>query len=287
MKFDKLYYFESAARNESFTLAAKEYHIAPSAISQQIKTLEENLGFSLFIRSTNKKVVLTKPGNIFYNRVKEILDLYKNAIEEARFESNSNNNILKIGICGTSSIYSLNNVIHKLKEKYLNIEIKLNQVESSCCSSHLRNNSCDILFSNKNSCIKNENNLIKKIIPAGEFGILVDQSSSLAKQDLISFNDLISSQMSIYALDIYEKTLLEYAPRLKNNIKTEPSTNLLFASGFLNKGAILTTYEDCKVLNYSSMIFKKLVDFPINPTQCLYYLKDNDNWILKEFLELL
>ena len=47
MKFDRLYYFESAARHESFTLAAKEYHIAPSAISQQIKIHEKNLGFSL------------------------------------------------------------------------------------------------------------------------------------------------------------------------------------------------------------------------------------------------
>lgn len=284
MKFDKLYYFESAARNESFTLAAKEFHIAPSAISQQIKTLEESLGFSLFVRSTNKKVVLTSTGEIFYNRIKEILDLYKNAVEEAKSEFNSENNLLKIGICDSSSIYSLNKVIHKFKGLYPYMEIKLNEIE--CSSYHLINKSCDILFSSQNNCIKNERNLMKKVISLDDFGALVDKTSSLAKKDYINFDDLISSETYIYILDIYKKDLLKFSPELKNNIKTEPSMNLLFASGFINRGVILTTCEDAKVVNYDTMVFKKISDFPVNPIHYFYYLKDNENWALREFLNL-
>ena len=284
MKFDKLYYFESAARNESFTLAAKEFHIAPSAISQQIKTLEESLGFSLFVRSTNKKVVLTSVGEIFYNRIKEILDLYKDAVEEAKSEFNSKNNVLKIGICDCTSIYSLKNIIHKFKEEYPYVEIKLNEID--CCSSHLINKNCDILFSSKDTCIKNERNLIKKVISLGDFGALVDKTSSLAKKDYISLDDLISSQTYIYTLDIYEKDLLKFSPHLKNNIKSEPSMNLLFASGFINKGIILTTSDDEKVVNYDTIVFKKISDFPVNPSHCFYYLKDTESWALREFLNL-
>ena len=42
--------FEAVARLGSVTLAAKELHVTHSAISQQIKVLEEMVGLKLFIR---------------------------------------------------------------------------------------------------------------------------------------------------------------------------------------------------------------------------------------------
>lgn len=42
--------FESVARLGSLTLAATELHVTHSAISQQIKALEELLGVRLFTR---------------------------------------------------------------------------------------------------------------------------------------------------------------------------------------------------------------------------------------------
>src|ERR1051325_3176206 len=42
--------FEAAARYESFTRAAEELHVTQSAVSQQVKALEAQLGFKLFNR---------------------------------------------------------------------------------------------------------------------------------------------------------------------------------------------------------------------------------------------
>ena len=42
--------FEAAARNLSFTGAARELHMTQSAVSQQIKSLENFLGKPLFLR---------------------------------------------------------------------------------------------------------------------------------------------------------------------------------------------------------------------------------------------
>ena len=42
--------FEAAARHQSFTAAAAELHVTQSAISQQVKALEEYLGRALFVR---------------------------------------------------------------------------------------------------------------------------------------------------------------------------------------------------------------------------------------------
>jgi len=53
--------FESAARHLSFTAAAQELHITQGAVSHQIKTLENWLGFELFER-TARRLRLTRGG---------------------------------------------------------------------------------------------------------------------------------------------------------------------------------------------------------------------------------
>ena len=45
--------FACAARHLSFTRCAEELHVTPGAISQQMRQLEERLGFKLFHRTPN------------------------------------------------------------------------------------------------------------------------------------------------------------------------------------------------------------------------------------------
>ena len=54
MRLDRIETFCAVARNMSFSKAAEEFHVAQSAISQQIKSLEDELGFPLFVRSTRR-----------------------------------------------------------------------------------------------------------------------------------------------------------------------------------------------------------------------------------------
>jgi len=60
-----LHVFDAAGRQESFKLAAHELHITPSAVSHQIKALEEQLGFQLFLRG-NRKLELTEGGKAYH-----------------------------------------------------------------------------------------------------------------------------------------------------------------------------------------------------------------------------
>lgn len=60
--------FESAARHQSFTLAAEELHLTQSAISRQVKELEGVMGISLF-RRLGRRVALTDAGRIFAEEV--------------------------------------------------------------------------------------------------------------------------------------------------------------------------------------------------------------------------
>ncbi|HWK65908.1 MAG TPA: LysR substrate-binding domain-containing protein [Rhizobiaceae bacterium] len=60
--------FEAAARHESLAKAAAELNLTGSAVSHQIRRLEEALGCSLFVKS-GRGVVLTDAGRIFAKTV--------------------------------------------------------------------------------------------------------------------------------------------------------------------------------------------------------------------------
>ncbi|MBP0615910.1 LysR substrate-binding domain-containing protein [Jiella mangrovi] len=56
--------FEAAARHQSFTLAADELALTQTAVSKQIRILEDDLGTRLFVRR-NRAVFLTEDGRRF------------------------------------------------------------------------------------------------------------------------------------------------------------------------------------------------------------------------------
>lgn len=65
----------------SFTAAADALFISQSALSQQIRTLENHLQFALF-RHGARQVTLTAAGQSFYPKAKQILKLYQSAVKE-------------------------------------------------------------------------------------------------------------------------------------------------------------------------------------------------------------
>jgi len=65
--------FDAAARHGSFRAAAEELHLTPSAISHQIRTLEDALGVKLF-RRLSRGLVLSDAGRAYAETVREALD---------------------------------------------------------------------------------------------------------------------------------------------------------------------------------------------------------------------
>lgn len=72
--------FEAAARFESFNKAAGQLHVTPSAVSHQIRTLEEYLGVDLF-RRRPREVRLTEAGHTFLPPVRDALEQIATAAE--------------------------------------------------------------------------------------------------------------------------------------------------------------------------------------------------------------
>jgi DNA-binding transcriptional LysR family regulator len=75
--------FDAAARHLSFTKAAAELFLTQSAISRQIKGLEERLGVALFQRR-HRALVLTEAGRHFHQAATDALRLLQDAAVRVR-----------------------------------------------------------------------------------------------------------------------------------------------------------------------------------------------------------
>ncbi|MET3515135.1 LysR family glycine cleavage system transcriptional activator [Pseudacidovorax sp. 1753] len=72
--------FESAARHGSISRAAEELHLTQSAVSRQIKHLEEEVGAVLFQR-VRQRIVLTDAGRIYAADLRSGLELISQATQ--------------------------------------------------------------------------------------------------------------------------------------------------------------------------------------------------------------
>ena len=75
--------FEAAARHLNFTRAAEEVGLTPAAVSYQIKEIEEQLGITLFTR-TSRSIQLTPAGAVLYEATADALDNLRRATARAR-----------------------------------------------------------------------------------------------------------------------------------------------------------------------------------------------------------
>src|SRR3954468_7320134 len=83
---DLLVGFESAARHLSFTKAGEELYLTQSAVSRQIKELEDQLGVVLFQRR-HRALALTEPGQQFYSAAAQVITTMRSATERLRAQA--------------------------------------------------------------------------------------------------------------------------------------------------------------------------------------------------------
>jgi DNA-binding transcriptional LysR family regulator len=83
---DLLVGFEAAARHLSFTKAGEELFLTQSAVSRQIKELEDQLGVELFQRR-HRALALTDAGKSFYASAAQVLTTMRAATDRLRAQA--------------------------------------------------------------------------------------------------------------------------------------------------------------------------------------------------------
>jgi len=100
MDFRQFRYFAVAAEELHFARAAEKLGIAQPALSQQIKSLEEQLGARLFHRA-KRSVTLTETGTAFLHEVRGTLAQAEKAVRTARDTARGEAGHIDIGLVGS------------------------------------------------------------------------------------------------------------------------------------------------------------------------------------------
>ena len=90
MLLKEIEYFQAVVEEKNFYKASEKCHISQSAISQQIKKLEIELGVKLLDRH-NRTFSLTKEGELFYEKSLNITNDLNNLINEIKNKHNTLN----------------------------------------------------------------------------------------------------------------------------------------------------------------------------------------------------
>jgi LysR family transcriptional regulator, transcription activator of glutamate synthase operon len=145
MELRQLRYLEAVARQGHFTRAAEELHVAQSAVSHQIRRLEEELGVELLQRTT-RSVQLTAAGRVAVARARAALaeaDGLSGEIDELRGLARGT---IAIGALLPAGPLDLPALLAEFNRRYPGIEIEFREGTTADMTAHLERGELDAAF---------------------------------------------------------------------------------------------------------------------------------------------
>jgi DNA-binding transcriptional LysR family regulator len=125
MEWQQILGFYHVAKLGSFTKAANTTFRTQSAISQQIKNLEEELGCRLFERIGKQKLCLTAAGNRFFKFSETILEKHDTLIEELNEMKGSQKGRLRVAAPFTTLFHLFPLALKHYITKFPNVELTI------------------------------------------------------------------------------------------------------------------------------------------------------------------
>lgn len=128
MEFRQLNTLITLINNDfSVSLTAEKLFLVQSAVSQQLKRLEQELGSELFLRKGKRLSGLTEFGIQVEQQAREVIQMVKNIERMAQDEHKHSQGILRIGCTHTQARYILPPVISQFNQSYPDVELQMHQ----------------------------------------------------------------------------------------------------------------------------------------------------------------
>lgn len=119
-----LRYFVAVAEDLHFGRAAEKLHLSQPPLSQQIRRLEEIVGYALFER-TSRSVKLTDAGECLLERARRVLRNVKRDLEETRSVGQGEVGSLHVGFVGSAMLTGLPEVFRQFREAHPRVRLHL------------------------------------------------------------------------------------------------------------------------------------------------------------------
>lgn len=205
MDIRQLQYFVGIAETGRFSEASKILFVTQSAVSQQIKALEEELGTQLFVRQPHS-VILTESGHELLPIAKKVL----RGIDECRDRISD----LKGLLCGELNIgltYSLEPYIREtmlaFMARYPKVKVNAHYRRLTDLLRMLKEHEIDIMFSMMPTSPHEFVDSIQLL--EYRLGAIMRKNHPLAKKQMLTFADLVPHKLILPEKGLRDRNAIE------------------------------------------------------------------------------
>lgn len=196
-------YFQSVVKLGSFTEAAEEHYISQSAISQQIKALEDELGVKLLERK-KRSFTLTEAGEYFYRKSLVLVADYDSIVREVQNISGSRGELLKVGLLKGYSGKEFNRAVSEFTAKFPDVTVEVTHGNHDALYALLRNGEIDIVLNDQRRAFSDE--YINIVLDIREYYGEISANSPLAQLDEVEITDLKNTPLILLASTDQQET---------------------------------------------------------------------------------
>lgn len=180
-------YFQSVVKLGSFTAAAEEHYISQSAISQQIKALEDELGVALLERK-KRSFTLTPAGEYFYKKSLVLVADYDNIVRELQNISKGSGELLRVGLLKGYSGKEFNSAVSEFTVKFPDVTVEVTHGNHDALYALLRSGEIDIVLNDQRRAFSDE--YINIVLDIREYYAEISSNSPIAQLDEVEIMDL-------------------------------------------------------------------------------------------------
>ena len=182
------------ARTESFSRGAENMFVSQPTFSYQIKLLEEEVGFEIFVRN-GKGATLTPAGQQFVSYLTNMREEMKRAIEQGQNFSAKYQDNITISLMVRQALYFLPEAIKDFEKNEPGVQITpLFQYENGI-DSFLKNES-DIVFALEEQTKQLAGTIVHKLFESHIY-LICDKSDPLAAKNLITDEDIYGRTLMV------------------------------------------------------------------------------------------
>ena len=181
-------YILELAKTLNFNRAAENLFITQPTLTYQIKAVEEEIGFQIFLRNAGTGAALTSAGRQFCKALRNIREDLKFAIEQGQNVSARYDENLTIGIPFRSAVRFLPEIISKFESTHDKISVTPEFIPLASCGKFLKGQQ-DFLFAREEDMKHVPNIVVHKLFDDGIY-LITRNDDPLAEKNLITMEDL-------------------------------------------------------------------------------------------------
>ncbi len=281
-------YFVSIVEHNSFSEAAEELFISQSAISQQMKALEEELGV-LLMRRENRKFTLTPAGDYFYRQCKGILAEIEDVKQETVRIGQDKELQLRIGYLAGYHGDAFRLAVEKFSEIYPEVYLGIEEGNHEEIFEQMRDGSLDMVLNDQRRAFSDEYENIE-MVKMPSF-IEISNKNPLSQKEKVDVSELKQIPCIIVASkdqQVHEREYYQTAIGFTGNFLFASSMEAAKLMVIAGRG-FLSNDGNMQIGGYSGVKRIPLYhgEQQMKRNYCVFYKKKNSNYYMEEFAAIL